>query len=161
MKFVQHTVVNAPVEQVDLEDWLFTLSDTDYQAAAKGHRAAGTFITDGVRGMVNVEVMGGGLIIQHYREVHAERTRVEMLSERSRMLSETMRSKLVVGVDGSVASDAAVRWAGREALMRGLPITVVNVVAPTLISSTMAPNDNHHPGTRRPGTGDPGSGATN
>lgn len=57
------------------------------------------------------------------------------------MLSEAMRSKLVVGVDGSVASDAAVRWAGREALMRGLPITVVNVVAPTLISSTMAPND--------------------
>jgi hypothetical protein len=30
---------------------------------------------------------------------------------------------------------------GREASMRGLPITVVNVVAPTLISSTMAPND--------------------
>jgi nucleotide-binding universal stress UspA family protein len=57
------------------------------------------------------------------------------------MLSEAMGSKLVVGVDGSVASDAAVRWAGREALMRGLPITVVNVVAPTLISSTMAPND--------------------
>ncbi len=42
------------------------------------------------------------------------------------MLSETMRSKLVVGVDGAVASDAAVRWAGREASMRGLPITVVN-----------------------------------
>jgi nucleotide-binding universal stress UspA family protein len=57
------------------------------------------------------------------------------------MLSEAMGSKLVVGVDGSVASDAAVRWAGREALMRGLPLTVVNVVAPTLISSTMAPND--------------------
>jgi hypothetical protein len=35
--------------------------------------------------MVNVEVMGGGLIIQHYREVHAEPTRVEMLSERSRV----------------------------------------------------------------------------
>jgi nucleotide-binding universal stress UspA family protein len=51
-----------------------------------------------------------------------------------------MRPKLVVGVDGSVASDAAVRWAGREAMMRGLPITLVNVVAPTLISSTMAPN---------------------
>jgi hypothetical protein len=84
MKFTQHTVINAPVEQVDLADWLFTLSDSDYQRAAKAHRAAGTFTADGVRGMVNVESMGGTLIIQHYKAVHAERTRVEMLSERSR-----------------------------------------------------------------------------
>jgi hypothetical protein len=84
MKFTQHTVINAPVEQVDLEDWLFTMSDSDYQGAAKGHRAAGTFTTDGVRGMVNVESMGGTLIIQHYKAIHAEPTRVQMLSEGSR-----------------------------------------------------------------------------
>jgi hypothetical protein len=84
MKFTQQTVINAPIEQVDLEDWLFTMSDADYQGAAQGHRAAGTFTTDGVRGMVNVESMGGALIIQHYRQVHAEPTRVEMFSERSR-----------------------------------------------------------------------------
>jgi hypothetical protein len=84
MKFTQQTVINAPVEQVDLEDWLFTLSDADYQAAAKAHRGAGTFTTDGVRGMVNVESMGGTLIIQHYKAIHTEPTRVEMLSERSR-----------------------------------------------------------------------------
>jgi hypothetical protein len=83
MKFTQHTVINAPVEQVDLEDWLFTMSDSDYQGAAKAHRAAGTFTTDGVRGMVNVESMGGTLIIQHYKAIHAEPTRVQMLSERS------------------------------------------------------------------------------
>ena len=40
MKFTQQAVINAPVEQVDLEDWLFTLSDSDYQATAKGHKAA-------------------------------------------------------------------------------------------------------------------------
>jgi hypothetical protein len=84
MKFTQHTVINAPVEEVDLEDWLFTMSDSDYQGAAKGHRAAGTFTTDGVRGMVNVESMGGTLIIQHYKAIHAEPTRVQMLSEGSR-----------------------------------------------------------------------------
>ncbi|OSC40548.1 universal stress protein [Mycobacterium decipiens] len=35
---------------------------------------------------------------------------------------------IVVGVDGSPASGAAVCWAAREAVMRNLPLTVVNVV---------------------------------
>jgi hypothetical protein len=38
MKFTQETVIKAPADQVDLEDWLFTLSDSEYQATAKGHR---------------------------------------------------------------------------------------------------------------------------
>ena len=83
MKFTQQAVINAPVEQVDLEDWLFTLSDSDYQATAKGHKAAGTFTTDGVRGMVNVESIGNVLIVRHYLKVKADSTHVEMLSERS------------------------------------------------------------------------------
>jgi hypothetical protein len=83
MKFTQQAVINAPVEQVDLEDWLFTLSDSDYQATAKGHKAAGTVTTDGVRGMVNVESIGNVLIVQHYLKVKADSTHVEMLSERS------------------------------------------------------------------------------
>jgi hypothetical protein len=44
------------------------LSDSDYRATAKGHKAAGTFTTDRVRGMVNVESIGNVLTVQHYTE---------------------------------------------------------------------------------------------
>jgi nucleotide-binding universal stress UspA family protein len=56
------------------------------------------------------------------------------------MVGELSRSRMVVGVDGSSASDAAVRWAAQEARMRALPINLINVVAPSVLSSTMAPN---------------------
>lgn len=83
MKFSHHTVIHAPADEVDLERWLFTMSDSDYQAAARGHRAAGTFTEGGRRGSVNVESIGGTLMIQHYLERDAGPARVEMLSERS------------------------------------------------------------------------------
>ena len=57
------------------------------------------------------------------------------------MVGGAMQSKVVVGVDGSAASDAAIHWAAHEAAMRGLPIKLINVVAPTLYSSAMAAND--------------------
>jgi hypothetical protein len=42
------------------------------------------FTTGGVRGMVNVDSMDGTLMVQHYQAVHAERTRIEMLSKGGR-----------------------------------------------------------------------------
>ena len=54
--------------------------------------------------------------------------------------SDTTRLPVVVGVDGSPASDAAVRWAAGEAAMRALPMKLIHVVAPTPGDSTMAPN---------------------
>ena len=56
------------------------------------------------------------------------------------MSSESTGSRIVVGVDGSAASDAAVRWAVTESAVRKLPIALIHVVAPTPIDSTMAPN---------------------
>jgi hypothetical protein len=85
MRHTGNTTLAAPSDRIDLSNWLFTLSDAEYQATARGHRAAGVFVEDGVRGMVNVEAMGGHLIIQHYREVSATPSHVEMLSERSRV----------------------------------------------------------------------------
>lgn len=41
---------------------------------------------------------------------------------------------LLVGVDGSAESDSAVRWAAQEAALRGMPVTLMHVVTPILVS---------------------------
>lgn len=41
---------------------------------------------------------------------------------------------ILVGVDGSRESDAAVRWATAEAVLRGLPITLMHVIAPIVVT---------------------------
>ena len=85
MKHTGTAILDVPADQVDLENWIFTLSDAEYQACSRGHRAAGAFVQDGVRGTVNVEAIGGHLIVQHYHEVSAKPSHVEMLSKNSRV----------------------------------------------------------------------------
>ena len=80
-----HVTLNEPSDQIDLEAWLFGLSDSDYQACAKGHRGAGVSRDEQGRGMINVESIGGNLIVQHYRCVRASRSTVEMYSPASRV----------------------------------------------------------------------------
>jgi nucleotide-binding universal stress UspA family protein len=46
---------------------------------------------------------------------------------------------IVVGVDGSAASDAAIRWATREAILRDELITLLHVVAPVIASPPEGP----------------------
>ena len=59
--------IKAPAEAFNLHDWVFTLSDKDYQKTASGHIAAGASIhTDGTQTSVNVESVGGNLLVQHY-----------------------------------------------------------------------------------------------
>ncbi|WP_123024418.1 universal stress protein [Mycolicibacterium stellerae] len=41
---------------------------------------------------------------------------------------------IMVAVDGSAESDAAVRWAAREAVMREADVTLVHVVAPVVVT---------------------------
>ncbi|MFD0745523.1 hypothetical protein ACFQ1L_29685 [Phytohabitans flavus] len=82
---VSHAVpLQVPIESVNLEEWIFSLSDEDYQAASPAHRAASVTSSNGVRGTINVESIGGTLIIQHYREVAAGARGFELLSPRSR-----------------------------------------------------------------------------
>lgn len=46
------------------------------------------------------------------------------------MSAATAKYGILVGVDGSAQSNAAVAWAAREAVMRQLPITLLHIVAP-------------------------------
>lgn len=45
----------------------------------------------------------------------------------------TTRYGILVGVDGSAQSDAAVAWAAREAILRRMPITLMHGVAPVVV----------------------------
>ncbi|MFJ9151639.1 hypothetical protein ACIRP7_27085 [Streptomyces sp. NPDC102270] len=65
--------VDAPIEAVDIADWVLNLPDAEYRRCAPGeHIAAGRTTTDDGRPMsINVENIGGTLVIQHYVvEVH-------------------------------------------------------------------------------------------
>jgi hypothetical protein len=65
--------IHAPIDKVNIADWLLNLPDAEYQRCAPpDHLAAGSTTTDDGQPMsINVEVVGGSLLIQHYvAEVH-------------------------------------------------------------------------------------------
>lgn len=55
------------------------------------------------------------------------------------MINKETRYGILVGVDGSQESDAAVRWAAAEAATVKAPITLMHAVEPIVISWPMAP----------------------
>ncbi|WP_405587557.1 hypothetical protein [Streptomyces sp. NBC_01190] len=77
-----HAMINAPLEQVDIADWLLSLPEAEYQRCAPpDHIAAGATTTDDGRPMsLNVEMIGTGLMIQHYVAEIAERDHCHMVS---------------------------------------------------------------------------------
>jgi hypothetical protein len=78
---VCETPINAPKEAFNLHEWVFTLSDKDYQTTARGHIGAGSSIhTDGTQTSVNVESVGGNLLVQHYVAEVKEPDYVKMVS---------------------------------------------------------------------------------
>ena len=55
------------------------------------------------------------------------------------MSSESKDYGIIVGVDGSPASDAAVGWAAHDAVIRGLPLTLMRVENPAAPTWSQAP----------------------
>ena len=84
MIFTHEASIPLAAGDVHLDDWLFNLSEKDYKACARGHRAVGTSGGAHFEGMVNVESMAGALIIQHYKTELLELNHVRLFSKRSR-----------------------------------------------------------------------------
>src|ERR1700677_4878555 len=64
--------IHAPIETVNIADWLLHLPDAEYQRCAQAHIAAGSSTTyDGLPMSINVETIGDALVVQHYvAEIH-------------------------------------------------------------------------------------------
>jgi hypothetical protein len=60
-------IINAPLNKIDIADWLLNLPDAEYQRCSVNHIGAGVSVTlDGQPMSINVERIGNALVIQHY-----------------------------------------------------------------------------------------------
>ncbi len=68
--------IDVPLAAVDLAAWLFALPEAEYQrCCVPDHIAAGVTATDDGRRMsINVEMIGTGLVVQHYVDDVADKT---------------------------------------------------------------------------------------
>jgi hypothetical protein len=62
-------IINAPIEKIDIPTWCFNLPEAEYKSCSPAHISAGfTTAPDGKRMSINVEMIGGSLMVQHYVE---------------------------------------------------------------------------------------------
>ena len=95
-------IVNAPIETIDVPAWCFSLSEAEYQSCSQAHVSAGvTTAPDGRRMSINVEILGGSPMVQHYVEEISERGHLRLVSN-SDVFTPTGRIKVGVIWDLSV-----------------------------------------------------------
>ena len=89
-------IINAPIETIDIPAWCFNLSETEYQGCSPAHVAAGfTTAPDGRRMSINVEIIGGSLMVQHYVETLGEKGHL-ILDSTSDVFTPTGRTTIHV-----------------------------------------------------------------
>ena len=89
-------IVNAPFESIDIPSWCFSLPEKEYQGCSPAHIAAGfTTDADGGRMSINVETIGGSLMVQHYVETVGEKDRL-VLDSTSDVFTPTGRTTIHV-----------------------------------------------------------------
>lgn len=95
-------IINAPIEAIDIPAWCFSLSEAEYQSCSPAHCSAGvTTAPDGRRMSINVEILGGSPMVQHYVEEVGERHHLRLISN-SDVFTPTGRLKVGVIWDLSV-----------------------------------------------------------
>ncbi|MGY3052969.1 hypothetical protein ACVWYG_001166 [Pedobacter sp. UYEF25] len=81
--FIFEGIVNLPLAQIDLRQWLMELTENDYKSFSKAHKAIGITKIDGVESMINIESIGGNLLIQHYKIQETGRQHLSLYSAKS------------------------------------------------------------------------------
>ena len=95
-------IIDAPIEKVDIPSWCFSLPESEYQACSPAHfSAATTTAPDGRRMSINVEVIGGSLMVQHYMEEVSKPDHLRLVSN-SDVFTPNGRTKIGVIWDLSV-----------------------------------------------------------
>lgn len=78
---VREATIDLPLSSIDIPTWLFSLPDATYQSCSPDHIACGSgHDLTGKRMSLNVEVIGGNMMVQHYVEEIAEPARCRMHS---------------------------------------------------------------------------------
>jgi len=96
------SIVNAPIEKIDILTWCFSLPEAEYQSCSPAHVSAGvTTAPDGRRMSINLEILGGSPMVQHYVEEIGERDHLRLVSN-SDVFTPTGRIKVGVIWDLSV-----------------------------------------------------------
>jgi hypothetical protein len=89
-------IIKAPIEAVDIPSWCFTLPESEYQSCSPAHCSAGaTSAPDGRRMSINVEIIGGSLMVQHYVEEIGEPDHLRLVSN-SDVFTPTGRTRIGV-----------------------------------------------------------------
>jgi len=96
-------VIHAPIDKIDIPEWLFALTDEEYQRCSIAHIAAGATRTpDGSKRIeINVEKVGPGLMVQHCTEDITETQHCRLVSP-SDMFVQQERTKMQLTWDTSV-----------------------------------------------------------
>lgn len=83
---VSEADIAAPMADLDLSYWVYAMGDRDYRRCARGHFAAGSSpLPGGARASINVESVGGHLLVQHYEPEVLGPHHIRMVSHASEM----------------------------------------------------------------------------
>ena len=99
---VVKAIINAPIEKVNIADWLLKLPDEEYQRCSTQHIGAGISSTYDSQPMsINVETIGDALMVQHYVAIVHDAHYCCMLSK-SDAITKNGRTKVQVKWELSV-----------------------------------------------------------
>lgn len=84
MRVTKSFEISLPKQAIDLYQWVTEMTDADYASYARGHKAMGSYFRDGHFNMVNVEMIGNEMIVQHYILRDHRRDRVTFYSDKTK-----------------------------------------------------------------------------